>query len=67
MNLFILWLIIVGVFIIGLPLLIWWNAESSTSHLRSVERLDAYQSRANFGWVSLILGVILSGLVYVMM
>jgi len=67
MNLLILWLIIVGVFIIGLPLFIWWNAESNTRHLRGVERLDAYQSRADFGWVSLILGIILSGVVYVMM
>ena len=67
MDLFILWLVIVGVFIISLPLLIWWNADTSTRHLRGVERLDAYQSKANFGWFSLILGIILSGVVYVMM
>jgi len=67
MDLFILWLVIVGVFIISLPLLIWWNADTSTRHLRGVERLDAYQSRADFGWFSLILGIILSGVVYLMM
>ena len=67
MNLFILWLIIVGVFIIGLPLLIWWYADASTRHLRGSERLGEYQSKANFGWFSLILGIVLSGVVYVMM
>ena len=54
-------------FIISLPLLIWWHADASTRHLGGVERLDAYQSRADVGWFILMIGIILSGVVYVMM
>lgn len=49
MDLFILWIIIIGVFIIGLPLLIWWHADSSTRHLRGAERLGEYQNKADVG------------------
>lgn len=67
MGLFILWIIIIGVFIIGLPLLIWWHAESSTRHLRGAERLGEYQNKADVGWLVLMVGIVLSGVVYVMM
>lgn len=67
MDFFILWIIIVGVFIIGLPLLIWWYADASTRHLRGSERLGEYQNKADVGWFFLMVGIVLSGVVYVMM